>query len=445
MSEPGRTPPVRFAHGPGGAVAYQAWGEGESTVLFMTEFSNSVDNIWEHPGRTRLLTFHGTLGRAIRFDPRGQGASDPLPLDQLGSVQAWVDDALLVLEDQGVDAVAVSAEGFATQVAISLAVEHPDWVSRLAPLNPFARLTAAEGHPFGPSAEEASGLVSAVRERWGLGELSAANAPTLAEGVPDPGFLARSERLGASPMVAAALARAASEADIRHLLPELRIPVLVIHTGDLLYVSAEHSRYVAEHIPGAEMIEAPSRSFYWGESGLRRYGEFLSGQPAEPVDHEVASVLFTDIVASTEAAAQLGNERWRQVLDHLDDFVARQVNRLDGRLVKQTGDGHVAVFSRPASAVRAALAILRAAPTLDVTLRAGLHTGDVELRQDGDVAGIAVNVANRVMSNAGAQELLVSRTVADLIAGSGFDLADRGEHRLKGVSGGWKLYQVNTG
>jgi class 3 adenylate cyclase/pimeloyl-ACP methyl ester carboxylesterase len=438
-------PPVRFARGLDGAVAYQVWGEGPIDLLVLTEYTTSVDSLWEHPGRTRFLMFKGSLGRVICFDPRGQGASDPLPLDQLGSTDAWVEDALHVLDDLEVETVVVSAESFSSHAAITLALRHPERVSRLALLNPFARLTRDGDHPFGRPPEDVPVIVSTVRDRWGLGELVASVSPSLREGAPDSGFLARAERLGASPSVAAALTEVAWTADIRPLLPRLEVPVLVVHTGDLRYVTLDHSRYVAEHIPGAVMVEAPSRSFYWGESGLGTYAEFLSGAPAEPTDHAIASVLFTDIVESTEATTTVGNRRWSEVLDHLDGFVALQVDRFGGRLVKQTGDGHLAVFSQPAAGIRAAQAVLEAAPTLGVRLRAGLHTGDVQQRPDGDVTGLAVNIASRVAGAADALELLVSRTVADLVAGSEFHLVDRGEHDLKGIRGPWQLYAVDTG
>lgn len=442
MPPPGRVPPVRFARGDDGDVAYQMWGDGPVDLLFVTEVGVSVDTGWEHPGRVRFATFMASLGRVVRFDPRSQGASDPLPLEQLGSLEAWVDDALQVLDDVAVDTVVVVAEGFASHVGVSLAIEHPERVARLALLNPFARLTSDDDHPFGPPPDVVPTLVSGVRDRWGDGAVTSRAAPLLADGVPDTDFLARNERLSASPRVAAALTQAMWTADVRHLLPRLDVPTLVVHTGDFRHVTVDHSRHVAELVPGAVMIEAPSRSFYWGESGLETYGAFVSGAPAEPFEHEIATVLFTDIVDSTPTALELGNDRWHQILDHLDHFVAIEVDRVGGRVVKQTGDGHLAVFPHPAAGIRAATAILRSAPTLEVRLRAGLHTGDVEHRRDGDVTGLAVVIASRVADAAGAHELLVSRTVADLVAGTGFELADRGEHVLKGVPGEWRLYGV---
>jgi class 3 adenylate cyclase/pimeloyl-ACP methyl ester carboxylesterase len=438
-------PPVRYLRHPTGAIAYQVWGQGQLDLLVMTEFTTSVDNIWEHPGRLRLLSSQGELGRVIRFDPRGQGASDPLPLDEVGQLGPWLDDALHVLDTLDVDQAVVTAEGYAGQVGLRLAAEHPARVVRLALLNPFARRARAEDYSIGAGLEsDATALGEFVRANWGTGELTAGAVPTLATGAPDPGFLGRTERLGASPAVAGALLAAAHRSDVRALLPSITVPTLVVYTGDFLNVSVELSRYVADHIPGAQFLEVPSRSFYWGEFGISAYAEFLTGTVPEHRERVIGSVLFTDVVDSTRAAAELGDARWEQLLTHLDEFVAIEVARFGGRLIKRTGDGHLVTFPTPGAAIEASLAILRGAPTLDVEVRAGIHTGEIEERSDGDLAGIAVHVAARVASLASAHQLLVSRTVADLVSGGEFLLEDHGSHELKGLPGTWALYAVNT-
>jgi class 3 adenylate cyclase len=437
----GRPPHVQYVRSKAGALAYQVWGDG-ADLLLMTDFTTSVDNIWQHPGRIRLLSYLGTLGRVVRFDPRGQGASDPLPIDELGSVDAWVDDALTVLDHLDIHQVALSAEGFACHVAIAMALRQPQRVSRLALLNPFATLTADERAGVRAPAERVARM---VEERWGLGEITAMAVPTLAEGAPDPEFLARSERLGASPMVAAAYARAQWEADISGLLPRVDVPVLVLHTGDLGLVSVEHSRFVADRIPGARMARAPSMSFYWSDSGFDAYGEFLTGRATQRADPDIATVLFTDIVDSTSSVARVGDHRWQQTLTDLDEFVDFEVARVGGRVVKRTGDGHLAVFAKPRPALSAALAIIAAAPTLNVRVRAGVHTGEIENRPDEDIAGIAVHIASRVTNQASSQEVWVSRTVADLLVGADVRFEDRGEHSLKGLPEAWRLYRAQAG
>jgi class 3 adenylate cyclase/pimeloyl-ACP methyl ester carboxylesterase len=436
-------PPVRYLRHPAGAIAYQVWGEGALDLLLMTGLTTSVDNIWEHPGRLRLLSSYGELGRVIRFDPRGQGASDPLPLDEVGQLDSCLDDALHVLDALDVAAAVVCAELDVGQVALRLAAEHPERVMRLALLNPFARRAVAEDYPIGQGLEsDATVLGEWVRASWGTGELTAGAVPTLATGAPDPGFLGRTERLGASPAVAGALFAAAHRSDVRTVLPSIRVPTLVVHTGDVPLVPVELSRYVADHIPGAQFLEVPSRSFYWGEFGISPYAEFLSGTVSEHRERVISSVLFTDVVDSTRVAAELGDARWEQLLTHLDEFVAIEVARLGGRLIKRTGDGHLITFPTPGGAIEASLAILRGAPTLHIEVRAGIHIGEIEERSDGDVAGIAVHVAARVAALASAHQLLVSRTVADLISGGEFIVEDHGSYELKGLPGTWALYAV---
>lgn len=410
----------------------------------MTEATTSVDNVWEHPGRVRFLSSYGELGRVVRFDPRGLGASDPLPLEEVGQLGPWLEDALHVLDALDLDRVVVCAEGHAGQIGVLLAAEHPKRVMRLALLNPFARRAVADDCPIGVGLEsDAPALAEFIRGRWGVGEITAQTAPALATGAPDAGFLGRTERLGASPAMAAACVAAAHRSDVRAVLPKVTVPTLVVYTGDASYITVELSRYVADHIPGAQFLEIPSQSFYWGEFGISPYVEFLAGAAAESRDRAIESVLFTDVVDSTQMAAAVGDARWEQRLRHLDEFVAIEVARFGGRLIKHTGDGHLVTFLIPTLAIRAALAVLRSAPTLQLQVRAGIHTGEIERRSDGDIAGIAVHVAARVASLASPQELLVSRTVADLVSGGGIALEDRGLHELKGLPATWNLYSVN--
>ena len=437
-------PPVQYLRHATGAIAYQIWGLDQPDLLLMTDMTTSVDNIWEHPGRLRFLSSYGELGRVIRFDPRGQGASDPLPLDEVGQIDAWLDDALHILDALDVAAAVVSAEGFASHAGMRLAAEHPDRVLRLALFNPFARMASAEDYPIGQGHErDAPVLADLVRTKWGTGELTAESVPGLATGAPDAGFIGRTERLGASPAVAGALMAAAHRSDVRAVLPAISVPTFVVHTGDVLLIPVELSRYVADHIPGARFSEVPSISLFWGASGLGPLAEFLAGTAAESKERVIRSVLFTDVVDSTRMAAELGDLQWEQRLTHLDEFVAVEAARFGGRIVKQTGDGHLVSFPTPGAAIQAALRILRAAPTLHVDLRAGIHTGEIEERSDGDIAGIAVHVAARVASCASSRQLLVSRTVADLVSGGEFELEDQGQHELKGLSGSWTLYSVD--
>jgi class 3 adenylate cyclase len=427
-------PEVHYARDECGAIAYQVWGAGAVDLLVMTEWPTSVDNIWEHPARVRHLGFHGSLGRVLRFDCRGLGASDPVPIDRIGDLDHWARDIGLVLDTVGVDRAVVSAEGFAGQAAMVFAAQCPERVERLALPNSFARQVPDDA---------VDGILEAaipiVREQWGSGALTRSAATSLAQGA-DPGFFGRTERLGASPMVAAAMVEATYRSDVRAMLPTISAPTLVLYTGDLAYATVEHSEYLAAQIPNARLVHAQSSAFFWGDAGFTEYGEFLAGRQPDESERLLATVVFTDVVGSTELAAKIGNSRWNEIFLNLDRFVQIQVERFGGRIVQRTGDGHLLTFPTPRTAIDATLAILDA--SLDVTLRAGMHTGEVELRPTGDIAGLAVHVAARVAGLAGAGELVVSRTVADLMAGSETRFEDRGEHQLKGVPGDWRIFAI---
>jgi class 3 adenylate cyclase/pimeloyl-ACP methyl ester carboxylesterase len=433
-------PDVQYVVARGRAVAYQRWGDGAVDVLVMSDWTTSVDNVWEHPGRVRLLGYLGEGGRVVRFDCPGVGGSDPVPYESCGDLDDWTDAAVAVLDAVGAERAVVIGEGFAGHAAISLAASRRERVERLVLVNSFARYVDPE------LVEDAlSAIVPMVQGRWGTGELTSGGR--LGKGAPDPGFCGRSERLAASPSVAAAFARASIRSDVRPLLPKVDVPTLVMFTGDLWfwYSTREHSEDLATHISNARLIDIETSSFYWGDRGLGEFGEFVSGKPRDAAgSRELATVLFTDIVDSTRLAADWGDRRWRAVLDNIDRYVATRVQRCGGRIVKQTGDGHLAVFTSPQHALDAAIGIMRASPTLEVVFRMGLHTGEIELRDGGDIGGIAVHVAARVASLAHANDILVSRTIADLLAGSTTRFSERGEYELKGLPGRWQLFATNT-
>jgi class 3 adenylate cyclase len=408
----------------------------------MTDITTSVDNIWEHPGRVRFLSAQGEVGRTIRFDPIGQGVSDPCSVEDVGRLDLWVEDAVAVLDALGVAECVVTGESYAGQVGLSLAAEDSGRVRRLALLNPFVRKLTAPDYPIGTLTEgDVDEIAAGVAAQWGNGEITKFAVPSLAKGAPDPGFLARSERIGASPTVAAALVAASFKSDVRQLLTSVSVPTMVIYTGDNVTTRVEESRFVADNIRDAQFLTAPSNSFYWGE-GIETYLAFLGGGSVSGTARALRSVLFTDIVDSTGAASAIGDAAWKRRLTHVDEYVGLQITRFGGSLVKQTGDGHLAVFATPTDAIRAASAIIRGAPTLEVEVRTGIHTGEVEERPNGDITGIGVHIAARVAGLAHSQQLLVSRTVADLVAGGAFLLRAVGDHQLKGVQGTWALYEV---
>lgn len=422
-------------------VAYVVWGDGPTAVLFLQQFGASVDAIWEHPGHLRWSRALGARLRVVMLDHRGAGMSDSVPEARQGNLDDRIDDILAVLDGVGTPRLSVIAEGDAALTAIKFAVEHPERVDKLVLLNGYAAGEAAGpslGDTLRTSPEQLEELAETVRVVWGSGALAAATVPHFDD---DLEFCARLERMGARPSAAAALVRNLAAVDVRPLLDKIKAPTLVVYSGDLTLSTVEQSRELAEQIPNARLFEGSSSTFYWGSGVVEEFIAFISGADSAG-DRDLVTLLFTDVVDSTRAVVAAGDDEWRQTLNFLDDLVAARVGRAGGRVVKQTGDGHLIEFARPGEAVRTALAICRAAPTLGVALRAGVHTGEIERRENGDVGGLTVHIAARIAPFADAGQVVVSRTVADLLGATDYALQDRGEHELKGVPGRWRLFAV---
>ena len=416
-------------------VAYVVWGEGPADVLFLASFGASVDAIWEHPGHLRWNRTVGARLRVIMLDHRGSGMSDSVPEPRQGNLDDRIDDIFAVLDTVGVGRVSVLGEGDGALTAIKFTVEHPERVDKLVLQNGYAAGWAVDAPP-----EQIEELADTVRAVWGSGEAVAIAVPHFAD---DLEFCARLERLGARPSAAAALTRNLAAMDLRPLLDKITAPTLVVYSGDLTLSSVEQSRDLAQHIPHARLFEGSSSTFYWGSGVVEELVAFISGA-ASVGDRDLVTLLFTDVVDSTGAVVAVGNDEWRQTLNFLDDLVAARVSRAGGRVVKQTGDGHLIEFARPGDAVGAAVALCRAAPTLGVKLRAGIHTGEIERRENGDIGGLTVHIAARVAAVADPGQVLISRTVADLLGAGEHGLRDWGEHELKGVPGRWALFAVDT-
>jgi class 3 adenylate cyclase/pimeloyl-ACP methyl ester carboxylesterase len=433
-------PPVRFAALGGDRIAYQAIGTGSVPLLLMRAHLVSLETIWEHPAHLRLWRAIGERTRAVTFDFRGLGVSDPVPDEAVGDLDAAVADALAVMDAVGMDRACVSGEFDSAAVAVALAVRHPERVDKLMLVNGFAKGCAGEGYEFGLPLEFLQQLADEAPDTWGSGSLMAMAAPHIAD---DPAFAARIERIGARPRAAAAILRRNAALDLRDMLPGVDVPTLVVHTGDVSTTTPEQSRHLAAHIRGAQLFEAESSTFYWGGGAVDAMLDFLTGESAGASDHDLATVLFTDVVGSTDAVATAGDREWRQTLDFLDDLTTSRASRHGGRVVHHTGDGHLLAFSRPRDAVDAALSLVREARVLGIGLRAGLHAGEVERRESGDIGGLTVHIAARVAALADADEVLVSRTVVDLLGATEHAVTPRGIHELRGVPGTWSLFAVS--
>ena len=382
-----------------------------------------------------------SLGRLIFFDQPGTGASDPVTAGALPTLEQWADSITAVLDDLGSrEAVLVAGVGALATGAL-FAATHPARTTALVALEVYADPMA--GRTAGVDLEE---VLAATVGFWGTGEFQHVLNPDMPWNEEIRATWARMERLSASPGTAALMMPLMAEMDVRALLPAIRVPTLVVHHTDDPVIPPEGGRDVADHISGAKYVELPGRNVFhfvepWRES-FQEIAEFLTGHQAHVLDDRVlATVLFTDIVDSTRRAAEIGDRDWRALLDAHDAIVRSQLNRFRGREVKTSGDGFLAMFDGPQRAIRCAMAIRDAVQALGIEVRAGLHTGECEIRGD-DIGGIAVHIGARVSALAGPNDVLVSSTLRDLVIGSGLEFEERGAHGLKGVPGEWHLFAV---
>jgi class 3 adenylate cyclase len=428
-------PETRFAETSGGRIAYQVVGDGPIDVLVTHAPMFPIDHMWDEPGLERFLDRLSSFSRHVWFDPRGRGASDPLPHDEERFAEAIADDMLALLDHLGWEQVALVGD---IPPQLLFAASHPERTKALVLLNTGAR----SGSFLEPASQKK--LLDQIRRRWGTGAALELIAPSAAGDVRLRRWLGRSQRLLCTADEMYWRNEAAFAVDMRPARGSVLAPTLFVYRQGLRSAALNHDD--AEHVRGAKVVELPGEDFLFfvGDTGpmLDAIEEFLTGRlPAHHSDRVLATVLFTDIVASTEFMAQVGDRRWKELLGDHDALVAAEVERFRGQMVRSTGDGVLATFDGPGRAIRCACAIRDAVHSLGIDVRAGLHSGEIELRGD-DVAGMAVHIGARVSALAGAGEVFVSSTVKDLVAGSGIDFEDRGEHELKGVPGSWKVYAI---
>ncbi|HXH97650.1 MAG TPA: adenylate/guanylate cyclase domain-containing protein [Gaiellaceae bacterium] len=426
------------------SIAYAVGGEGPVDVIYLTHWFSHVEAWFQLPAAARFLHRLESFARVIRFDLPGFGMSDPVAPDELPTLEEWRDCVRVVLDAAGSQRAVLFAHGAGAAVAIPFAATYPDRTAGLVLHDASARLYQAEDYPFGfPERVRESGIAWWLGI-WGTGRQLELTAPALADDPYELEAMGRYERFAASPGVARAFFRLAAEYDVREILPAVRVPTLVLHRAADRYFRAEHGRYLAERIPGARYVELQGEDhfpFYGDmESVVAEIRSFLATLP-EPgeADRMLATILVTDIVGSMRRAGELGDRRWRELLDRHDEEVRAELDRFRGQLIRSTGDGILAMFDGAARAVRCAGAIRTALLRHGLDIRAGLHTGEVELRESGP-DGIAVHIAARVGELAESGEVLVSQTVKDLTVGADLDFEPRGSHTLKGVPGDWQTY-----
>jgi pimeloyl-ACP methyl ester carboxylesterase len=437
---------TRYAKSGDVKLAYQVLGDGPIDVVFVSGFVGHIELALEEPHFARFYARLASFCRLILFDRRGQGLSD-----RPGSpptLEEGTDDIRAVMDAAGSDRAALIAVSEGGPMSILFAATFPERTAALVLWGSYARVIRTDDYAAGVPRNLFERLCKHVEDDWGGPVLARTFAPSRAD---DDRFLdwwARALRHGSSPKGATDLLRLYEEIDVREVLPTIAVPTLIMNrSGDRL-TPIQMSRYIADRIPGARFVEMPGSDHLIAterpEPVLGEIEEFLTGErhEGEP-DRMLATVMFTDIVGSTERAARLGDREWRDLVDRHDALIRRALERFDGRAIKTTGDGFLATFDGPARAIRCASSIADEVRRLGIEIRAGLHTGECEVMSD-DVGGMAVNIGARVASKAGAGEVFVSGTVKDLVVGSGIDFDDRGTHELKGVPGEWRIYAVGA-
>ena len=445
---PSLRPETRYAASPDGYVAYQVFGSGPLDLVFLTNWATNMDAMWDEPSVATYMDRLGSFSRVIWYDKRGTGVSDPVPLASLPTIEQWTDDARTVMDAVGVEQAVIFGDTEGGPMAAMLAASHPERVRALVLVNSFARWRRAEDYPIGMPEATAEKLLAGWQQHWGVtSEILDLTAPSVAN---DPRFRSwwlRYSRLAMPRRASATMYRWVTEIDIRSILPSIRVPTLVVHRAGNRHHRVAFGRYLADHIPDAKYVELPGADSFPFHAGdftpvLDEVEEFLTGTRASPLlDRRLATMLFTDVVGSTRIAAERGDSAWIRLARSHDEIVREHFNAYRGREVDHTGDGFLAIFDGPARAVTCAARMVEALRELGVTIRVGLHTGEVELVGQA-VRGLAVHIAARVMSAAEEGGILVSSIVKDLVLGSGIEFDDRGAHRLKGVPGEWQLFEV---
>ena len=439
-------PQTKYATVDDAQVGYQVAGNGPLDLVYFSGIGSHLEFYWEWAGPflERLASF----SRLILFDRRGTGVSDAVPLNAIPTWEEATDDLKAVLDEVGSDRAAVYAEADAGPIAILFAATNPHRVSALVLGSTSARYVVDDDYAIGRPVAEAQAVLDLLGAQWGTPALVEIVAPEVASDRDLVELLARNWRSAMTPRMATAMWRTILDVDVRAMLPLVQAPTLVLHnTGGIVPYS--HGEYLAEHIAGAKLVERPGTgsSGFVGAGGsftIEKVAEFLLGTSA-PVsfDRILTTILFTDIVGSTTKLAEVGDEKWRRLLERHDRLIREQLRLHRGDEVNTTGDGFVVSFDGPARAIRCAQAIGEALSSLGIEVRAGLHSGECEVRGD-DMTGLAVHIAARVGALAGPGEILVSGTVKDLVSGSGIEFEDHGEHELKGVPGSWRLFVVRT-
>jgi class 3 adenylate cyclase len=438
----GVMPETRYAKSGEVHIAYQVVGDGPIDLILIPGLWSHVEHQWEEPRFARFLERLASFTRLIVFDARGVGLSDQAP--ELPPMEQQMDDVLAVLDATGSASAAFFGLSQAGPMAMLFAASHPERTRALILYATYAMPRREHDYPWGRSADWLADYDRLIDQEWGSGVFLSQVAPTHIADEPFRQWWSRYERLSYGPGNALAYFRMNRQVDVRAILPSIRVPTMVLQRRDDVYREPGHARYLVDHIPEAKLVELSGFDHlpYLGDSDaiLDEVQEFLTGvRPPPEHDRVLATVLFTDIVKSTERASALGDRAWKELLERHRALVRHELNRFRGSEIDTAGDGFLATFDGPARAVRCAQAIVQAVRAIGMEVRAGVHTGEIVLIGEG-VGGIAVHIGARVAAMAAPNQVLVSATVKDLVAGSGIEFDDHGERPLKGVPGVWRLF-----
>jgi pimeloyl-ACP methyl ester carboxylesterase len=439
-------PTTRYAKSGDYSIAYQIVGDGPIDLVYVPGFVSHVEHAWEDPDFARFLERLALFSRLILFDKRGTGLSDRVPVQELPTLEQRMDDVRAVMDAADSKKATLFGVSEGGPMSMLFATTYPERVSALVLYGTYAKRVRDADYPWAPTMEQHREFLDVMQRDWGGPTQVEMWAPSVAVDERFKRWWGQYLRLGASPGAARAVLEMTLEIDVRDILSAIRVPTLILHRSGDRRIDVGAGRNIAERIPNARFVELPGIDHLpWvGDSDaiVDEVEEFLTGSrhAAEPT-RVLATVLFTDMVESTNRAVQLGDARWRALISDHDRLVRDELTRFRGREIDRRGDGFLAIFDGPARAIRSALSISERAHELGIKVRAGLHTGELDITESG-IAGIAVHIGARVMSLAGPDEVLVSSTVKDLVAGSGLSFSEKGTHELKGVPGSWRIFRV---
>lgn len=441
-------PETRYASSDGVNIAYQVVGSGPFDLVYVPGWVSNIELMWEEPRLAAFLERLASFSRLILFDKRGTGLSDAVSDEHLPTLERRMDDVRAVMDAAGSERAALLGHSEGGNMCIVFSASFPERTSALVLVGCYAKRSRTDDYPWAPDSEDREREIQETERTWGRVDFASTLAPSVAHDEAFRRWFQRYLRLSASPRAAAALLRMNTMIDTRAVLPAIRVPALCISRSDDPDVKIEEGRYIADRIAGARFVELPGADhlMWTGDAAaiLDEIEGFLTGVRRGPdPDRVLATILFTDIVGSTERAASLGDKAWSELVGRHHAAIRRELERSRGREVDTAGDGFLAMFDGPARAVRSAVAATEAVAELGLEIRAGVHTGEVELAGTG-IRGLAVHVGARIAGLAQAGEVLVSRTVRDLVSGSGIVFRDRGEHALKGVPEPWQVFAVES-